>query len=49
MECWGLALLSIIRRWHFRDHLLIRGIAKHTGLSRNTTRPGDRAMTRRGL
>jgi transposase len=31
-------LLSVIRRWHGRDRLSIREIAKRTGLSRNTIR-----------
>ena len=30
------ALLSVIRRWHRRDGMSIREIAKRTGLSRNT-------------
>ena len=30
------ALLSVIRRWHLRDGIPIREIAKRTGLSRNT-------------
>ncbi|HEY9269092.1 MAG TPA: helix-turn-helix domain-containing protein, partial [Methylotenera sp.] len=29
-------LLSVIRRWHLRDQMSIREIAKRTGLSRNT-------------
>ena len=29
-------LLSVIRRWHGRDKLPIREIARRTGLSRNT-------------
>lgn len=33
-----MALLRVIRRWHHRDHLSIREIAKRTGLSRNTIR-----------
>ncbi len=33
-----MALLSVIRRWHFRDHLSIRAISARTGLSRNTVR-----------
>ncbi|MFK0686573.1 IS21 family transposase, partial [Ochrobactrum sp. BD61] len=33
-----MALLSMIRRWHFRDHLSIREICRRTGLSRNTIR-----------
>ena len=32
------ALLSVIRRWHHRDGISIRAIAKRTGLSRNTVR-----------
>ena len=31
-------LLSVIRRWHFRDHFSIREISRRTGLSRNTVR-----------
>jgi len=31
-------LLSVIRRWHFRDRFLIREIARRTKLSRNTVR-----------
>jgi transcriptional regulator with XRE-family HTH domain len=37
------ALLSVIRRWHFRDHLSIREICRRTGLSRNTIRKYLRA------
>ena len=33
-----MALLSVIRRWHFREHLSIRAISRRTGLSRNTVR-----------
>ena len=33
-----MALLSVIRRWAFRDQLSIREIARRTGLSRNTIR-----------
>ncbi len=33
-----MALLSVFRRWHFRDGLSIREISKRTGLSRNTVR-----------
>jgi transposase len=33
-----MALLSVIRRWHFREQLSIRAIARRTGLSRNTIR-----------
>ncbi|SCW95482.1 hypothetical protein SAMN02927924_04721 [Sphingobium faniae] len=40
-----MALLSVIRRWHFRDHLSIREIAKRTGLSRNTIRKYLRSDT----
>jgi len=32
------ALLSVIRRWHHRDGISIREIARRTGLSRNTVR-----------
>ena len=31
-------LLSVIRRWHYRDHIAIREIERRTGLSRNTIR-----------
>src|SRR6201994_2344250 len=31
-------LLSVIRRWHFRDRFSIREISRRTGLSRNTVR-----------
>ena len=31
-------LLSVIRRWRFRDKLPIREIGRRTGLSRNTIR-----------
>lgn len=33
-----MALLSVIRRWAFRDRLSIRAISRRTGLSRNTIR-----------
>ena len=33
-----MALLSVIRRWHFREGVPIRAIARRTGLSRNTVR-----------
>ena len=36
-------LLSVIRRWHHRDHLSIRAISRRTGLSRNTVRKYLRA------
>ena len=32
------ALLSVIRRWHLREGIPIREIARRTGLSRNTVR-----------
>ena len=38
-----MALLSVIRRWHFREHLSIREIGRRTGLSRNTIRKYLRA------
>ncbi|MGC9959618.1 IS21 family transposase [Roseiarcus sp.] len=31
-------LLSVIRRWRYRDHFSIREISRRTGLSRNTVR-----------
>ena len=31
-------LLSVIRRWHYREHMPIREIERRTGLSRNTIR-----------
>jgi transposase len=36
-------LLSVIRRWHFRQHVPIREIKRRTGLSRNTIRKYLRA------
>ena len=33
-----MALLSVIRRWHFREGMSIREISKRTSLSRNTVR-----------
>jgi transposase len=33
-----MALLSVIRRWHFREGMPIREIGRRTGLSRNTIR-----------
>ena len=33
-----MALLSVLRRWHFREGMPIREIARRTGLSRNTVR-----------
>ncbi len=40
-----MALLSVIRRWHFRDGVPIREIERRTGLSRNTIRKYLRADT----
>lgn len=34
----NVALVSVIRRWHFREGRPIRDIARRTGLSRNTVR-----------
>ncbi len=31
-------LLSVIRRWRYRDHFSIREVSRRTGLSRNTVR-----------
>ena len=33
-----IALLSVLRRWHFRDGMPTREITRRTGLSRNTVR-----------
>ncbi len=33
-----MALVSVIRRWHLREGMPIREIARRTGLSRNTIR-----------
>ena len=33
-----MALLSVIRRWHHREGVSIRAIARRTGLSRGTVR-----------
>jgi transposase len=38
-----MALLSVIRRWHFREGMRIREIGRRTGLSRNTNRKSLRA------
>ena len=38
-------LLSVIRRWHLREHLPIREIERRSGLSRNTIRKYLRADT----
>jgi transposase len=40
-----MALLSIIRRWHFREKMPIREIERRTGLSRNTIRKYLRSDT----
>jgi transposase len=40
-----MALLSVIRRWHFREGMPIREIERRTGLSRNTIRKYLRADT----
>ena len=40
-----MALLSVIRRWHLREQLSIREIARRTGLSRNTIRKYLRSGT----
>ena len=34
----NMELLSVIRRWRYRDHYSIREISRRTGLSRNTVR-----------
>jgi len=53
--------LSVIRRWHLREQVSIRAIARRTGLSRNTIRkylangvvepryPSSTSPTRAGL
>jgi hypothetical protein len=40
-----MALLSVIRRWHFREGMPIREIERRTGLSRNTIRTYLRSDT----
>ncbi|HEX5841524.1 MAG TPA: IS21 family transposase [Pseudomonas sp.] len=40
-----MALLSVIRRWHFREKMPIREIERRTGLSRNTIRKYLRSGT----
>ena len=40
-----MALLSVIRRWHFREGMPVREIERRTGLSRNTIRKYLRAGT----
>ncbi len=39
------AILSIIRRWHLRDQIPLREIARRLGISRNTVRRYLRADT----
>jgi len=39
------ALLGIIRRWHLRDQVPLREIARRLGISRNTVRRYIRAET----
>ena len=39
------ALLGIIRRWHLRDQISLREIAKRLGISRNTVRRYLRSET----
>jgi transcriptional regulator with XRE-family HTH domain len=39
------ALLGIIRRWHLRDQVSLREIAKRLGISRNTVRRYLRSET----
>ena len=39
------ALLSIIRRWHIRDQVSLREIARRLGISRNTVRRYLRSET----
>lgn len=40
-----MAILSVIRRWHFRQGMPIREIERRTGLSRNAIREYLRAGT----
>jgi len=40
-----MALLSVIRRWHFREGMPIREIERRTGLSHNAIRKYLRAGT----
>jgi len=40
-----MAFLSIIRRWHLREHVPIREISRRTGVSRNTVRKYLRSGT----
>ena len=39
------ALLGIIRRWHIREHIPLREIARRLGISRNTVRRYPRSET----
>ncbi|WP_374362227.1 helix-turn-helix domain-containing protein [Pseudoduganella danionis] len=41
----GVALLGIIRRWHFHHQVPLREIARRLGISRNTVRRHLRAET----
>ena len=41
-----MALLSVIRRWHQRDSIAIREIARRSGLSRNDIDAGSGAAGR---
>ncbi len=51
LAIWGgigvidMELLSVIRRWRYRDHFSIREISRRTGLSRNTVRKYLRSDT----
>lgn len=40
-----MALLSVVRRWHFREGMPIREVERRTGLSRNTIRKYLRSGT----
>jgi IS30 family transposase len=40
-----MASLSIIHRWHLREHVPIREISRRTGVSRNTIRRNLRSET----
>ena len=40
-----MALLGIIRRWHIREHIPLREIARRLGISRNTVRRYLRSET----
>ena len=41
----NVALLGIIRRWHIRDQIPLREIARRLGISRNTVRRYLRSET----